>query len=103
MSARAIRRHHRDRIWAKRKYYYGGATDTHCWKASDPRKRMVVSTPKLCDRPCCSKKKQRAWGDVPHRERLALFVAEQQLTEWKDDDVTVEERDPNVGLKIPGV
>ncbi len=84
MSSRALRRHHRDRIWNKRRHYYGGAVDEYSWKETDPRKRMVISTPKMCAKPCCSRKKQRAWGDIPYRERQADSVEKQELQDWEE-------------------
>jgi len=86
MKSRALRRHHRERLWNKRRHYFGGAAEEYGWNATDPRKRMVINTPKLCARMCCSKKKGRAvFGERSQQERRALSVAEEKLRSWQED------------------
>lgn len=77
MSKRAIRRHHRQRIWQKRRRYYGGEFDPEAgWMASAPRKRMVINTAKLCSGPCCS----HNWG----RRHMSLVTRQEQLAELEE-------------------
>lgn len=91
MKSRALRRHHRKRIWRKRRHYYGGATGPYAWLAGRPRKRMLINTPKLCNGICCSRKKQRAVGELSHQERRALSVADEQLQSWWKDGLEIEQ------------
>ena len=102
MSSRALRRHHRNRIWQKRRHYYGGATGPYAWLAGSPRKRMLINTPKLCDSICCSHKKQRAAGELSYQERRALSVADEQLNSWWKEAIP-REQDPDARVEVPGV
>lgn len=79
MSSRALRRHHRDRIWNKRRYYYGGAADEYSWRATDPRKRMVINTPKMCSTCCSRNYERRMFGVVTRKEKLAELSEQEQL------------------------
>jgi len=95
MSSRALRRHHRQRIWQKRRHYYS-------WGANSDRKRMLINTPKLCNCVQCSRKKWRKlWGELPIQERRALLATDAQLVEWKEHQV--EKRDPDDRLNVSGV
>ncbi len=83
---RAQRRHHRERIWKKRRRYYGGDFDVQeGWMADDPRKRMVINTPALCST-CCSKNfERRMFGRVTRKEKLAEISQQEQLVEYRQD------------------
>jgi hypothetical protein len=79
MSKRAIRRHHRQRIWQKRRRYYGGEFDPEeGWVASAPRKRMVINTAKLCSCAGCSQN----WG----RRHMSLVTRQEQLAELEEQE-----------------
>lgn len=90
MRSRALRRHHRDRIWRKRRHYYGGANSEHCWRETDPRKRMVINTPALCST-CCSKNyERRLFGVVTRKEKLAAVSEQEQLLAWKEPPIEAQ-------------
>ena len=95
MSSRALRRHHRQRLWKKRGRYYWW------WTEELGRKRMVIDTPKMCGRYCCSRKKQRANGEISRQERLALSNADEQLDSyWKGAHSEIPSSD--AGVKVSG-
>jgi hypothetical protein len=83
MSSRAIRRHHRQRIWKKRSRYYGGEFDPEeGWMASSPRKRMLISTAKLCSCMGCSCNWERRYmGHVTRQEKLAEMAEVEEREE----------------------
>jgi hypothetical protein len=76
MSKRAIRRHHRQRIWQKRCHYYG--YDPNGWFPRPERKRMVINTAKLCSGPCCSQN----WG----RRHMGIVTRQEQLAELEEQE-----------------
>lgn len=79
---RAIRRHHRERIWKKRRRYYGGEFDAEAgWPASRPKKRIVINTPALCSTCCSGNFERRMFGRVTRKEKLAELSEQEQLTE----------------------
>jgi len=77
---RATRRHHRDRLWKKRRRYYGSDADLEeGWKASSPKKRMVITTPALCSTCCSGNYERRYFGKVTRQEELIALSEEEQL------------------------
>lgn len=84
MRSRAERRHHRDRLWNKRRRYYGGDFDPegeYAWKASSPLKKMLINTPTLCSTCCSGNFERRMFGKVTRKEELAELSTEEQLQE----------------------
>jgi len=78
MSKRAIRRHHRQRLFRKRLEYYGG------WLKESPRARMMINTAKLCS--CCGCScnwERRHMGHVTRQERLAELQEQEERQELK--------------------
>jgi hypothetical protein len=88
-TSRAIRIHHRKRLWKKRKKYYGGERGPYAWDAKNPKKRVVINTPKLCST-CCSKNyERRYYGRVTRKEQLFELSAQEQLEEYSNLTNTV--------------
>ena len=81
--SRSVRRHHRERLWKKRRRYYGGEQDIEeGWMASSPRKRMVINTPALCSTCCSRNYERRMFGKVTRKEELAELSEQEQLEDF---------------------
>jgi len=77
---RATRRQHRERLWKKRRRYYGCEFDLEAgWPASNPKKRVVINTPTLCSTCCSGNYERRYWGKVTRQEELIAVSEEEQL------------------------
>lgn len=82
---RAIRRHHRERLWSNRKRYYGCECDLEAgWPASNPKKRMLINTPTLCSTCCSGNYARRHFGKVTRKEHLSELDQQEQLEELEE-------------------
>lgn len=80
--SRALRRHHRQRLWRKRRRYYGCEFDLEAgWPASSLSKRVIINTPTLCSTCCSGNYMRRFFGRVTRKEELAELTEKEQLKE----------------------
>jgi len=74
MSKRALRRHHRRRLFQKRRRYWSSLSD-------HPRMlRVIAKTPQRCSCVMCSGSAGRKHGEVTLQERAAEMDEEEQIS-----------------------
>jgi hypothetical protein len=75
MRGLAFRRHHRWRLYRRRKDYYNG------WGSDSPRVRgLVYNTPKPCSCPGCSRNwERRNMGHVTRQEKKAEMQMQEEI------------------------
>jgi hypothetical protein len=77
MSKRAVRRHHRDRLKCRRKYYHGRGSGPTDAPITEEFLGRMVDTPTPCSCQMCRNPRRSAWYKVEEKltmqERRALL------------------------------
>lgn len=87
MGNSAVRRHHRQRLLRKRRWYkwagrfLAGRVEP---ALSGHDLGIVFVTPQRCSGPCCGNPR-RHWGELTVQERKAEQAAEDAIAEWRND------------------